>query len=239
MAAKLGPAVWRLLFSLVSIVGLALIFYGYGQARSAPIILYVSPLWLRDTVVMLMAFVFPLVFAAYFPGLIKTIFKHPMLVAVKLWAFMHLLVNGSLADVLLFGSVLAWAVADRISLKRRPVRTDPHRAARQMERCDRSHARLRRLHRARRGRASVAHGHADRVRALDEQPRGRSARRLRELLLDPRRPCRPRRQLVEAEQPDAEGLDSRRARRTAAARRRRSAGRPGEACADWMSASSV
>jgi uncharacterized membrane protein len=122
MAAKLGPAVWRLLFSLVSILGLALIFYGYGQARSAPIILYVPPLWLRDTMVMLMPFVFPLVFAAYFPGLIKTIFKHPMLVAVKLWAFMHLLVNGSLADVLLFGSVLAWAVADRISLKRRPVR---------------------------------------------------------------------------------------------------------------------
>ena len=76
----------------------------------------------RDTVLMLMPFVFPLLFAAYFPGLIKTILKHPMLVAVKLWAFMHLLVNGSLADVLLFGSVLAWAVADRISLKRRPVR---------------------------------------------------------------------------------------------------------------------
>jgi uncharacterized membrane protein len=75
--------------------------------------------------IMLMVFVFPLVFAAYFPGLIKLALKHPMLVAVKLWATLHLLVNGSLADVVLFGSVLAWAVLDRISLKRRPPRPTP------------------------------------------------------------------------------------------------------------------
>src|SRR4029450_4009493 len=89
------------------------------------VILYVPPLWIRDTMVMLMVFVFPILFAAYFPGLIRTALKHPMLVAVKLWATLHLLVNGSLADVVLFGSVLAWAVADRISLKRRPVRPTP------------------------------------------------------------------------------------------------------------------
>jgi uncharacterized membrane protein len=122
MVTRLGAGSWRALYSVISIVGLALIVYGYGLARTEPVILYVPPLWLRDTMVMLMVFVFPLLFAAYFPGLIRAVLKHPMLVAVKLWAVLHLLVNGSLADVVLFGAVLAWAVADRISLKRRPVR---------------------------------------------------------------------------------------------------------------------
>lgn len=122
MVARLGAGPWRGLYSLVALAGLALIFYGYGRAREAPVILYVPPVWLRDTAVMLMVFVLPLVFAAYFPGLIRAVLKHPMLVAVKLWATLHLLANGSLADVVLFGSVLAWAVADRISLKRRPAR---------------------------------------------------------------------------------------------------------------------
>jgi uncharacterized membrane protein len=71
--------------------------------------------------------VFPLLLAAYLPGRIKTAMKHPMLVAVKCWAFAHLLANGLLADVLLFGGFLAWAVIERISLKRRPqaIRTAP------------------------------------------------------------------------------------------------------------------
>jgi uncharacterized membrane protein len=123
--ARIGRHAWRALFAIVSVAGLALIAYGYGKAREHPIVLYVPPLWLRDTMIMLMVFVFPLVFAAYFPGLIKLALKHPMLVAVKLWATLHLLVNGSLADVVLFGSVLAWAVLDRISLKRRPPRPTP------------------------------------------------------------------------------------------------------------------
>ncbi len=66
--------------------------------------------------------VFPLLFATYLPGRIRTAVKHPMLVATKTWALAHLLANGMLADVLLFGGFLAWAVADRISLKRRVVR---------------------------------------------------------------------------------------------------------------------
>ena len=122
MVARHGAAIWRGLYALASIIGLVLIFYGYGQARSMPVILYAPPLWVRDTMIMFMPFVFPLVFAAYFPGLISMIVKHPMLTGVKLWATLHLTVNGSLADVLLFGSVLAWAVVDRISLKRRPAR---------------------------------------------------------------------------------------------------------------------
>jgi uncharacterized membrane protein len=128
LVERLGAAAWRGVFSIVSLAGLALIAYGFGRARQAPVILYASPAWVRDTMVMLMPIVFPIAFAAYFPGLISAALKHPLLVAVKLWATLHLLVNGSLVDVLLFGSVLAWAVADRISLKRRPprpIRTAP------------------------------------------------------------------------------------------------------------------
>ena len=125
MVERLGPGVWRAGFAVVAIAGLALTAYGFGRARQAPVILYVSPAWVRDTMVMFMAFVFPIAFAAYFPGLISALLKHPLLVAVKLWATLHLVVNGSLADVVLFGSVLAWAVVDRISLGRRPARPIP------------------------------------------------------------------------------------------------------------------
>ena len=68
--------------------------------------------------------VFPLLFAAYLPGRLQRAARHPMLLAVKLWATAHLLSNGTLADVLLFGAFLVWAVADRISVKHRAV---PHR----------------------------------------------------------------------------------------------------------------
>jgi uncharacterized membrane protein len=128
MVERLGAGAWRALHSLISVVGLALIVYGFGRSREAPIILYVAPIGVRDTMIMVMPFVFPIAFAAYLPGLISTVLKHPLLVAVKLWATLHLLVNGSVADIVLFGSVLAWAVVDRISLKRRPprpIRTAP------------------------------------------------------------------------------------------------------------------
>ena len=84
--------------------------------------------WMQHVAFLLMLPVFPLTLAAYLPGRIKTAMKHPMLAAVKLWALAHLLSNGMLADVLLFGSFLAWAVWDRISLKRRlqqPISTAP------------------------------------------------------------------------------------------------------------------
>lgn len=120
MVERLGKMVWRGLHGLVALAGLALIVYGYGLARQAPVIVYVPPLWTRDITVPLMVLVFPLLFAAYLSGHIKRVMKHPMLVAVKLWATLHLLVNGSAADLLLFGSLLAWAVVLRISLKRHP-----------------------------------------------------------------------------------------------------------------------
>ena len=119
---RVGAGAWRAAFALVSLAGLAVIAYGFGRARENPVVLYVAPVWVRDTMIMVMPFVFPVAFAAYLPGLISTVLKHPLLVAVKLWATLHLLVNGGLHDVVLFGSILAWAVAVRISLKRRPAR---------------------------------------------------------------------------------------------------------------------
>ncbi len=113
---------WKGVYALVSLVGFVLLVYGYGLARQSPLVLYTPPAGMRHLVMLLMLPVFPLLLAAYLPGRIKTLTKHPMLLATKLWALSHLLVNGTLADVLLFGGFLAWAVAERISLKRRVAR---------------------------------------------------------------------------------------------------------------------
>lgn len=99
--------------------------WGYGLARQEPLVLYQPAPWMRNATAILMLPVFPLLFAAYMPGRIKTKLKHPMLVAVKLWAVAHLLSNGTLADVVLFGAFLAWAVVDRISFKHREQRPIP------------------------------------------------------------------------------------------------------------------
>lgn len=116
---RLGLWPWKGVYSLVAIAGFALIVIGYGQARMQPVWLYQPPAGLRHLSMLLMLPVFPLLLAAYLPGRIQRAAKHPMLVATKLWALAHLLVNGGLHDVLLFGGFLAWAVADRISVKRR------------------------------------------------------------------------------------------------------------------------
>jgi uncharacterized membrane protein len=116
---RLGERAWKGLYALASLAGFVLICYGFGLARQAPVILYSPPAWLRHVALIVMLPVFPLALAAYLPGRIKTAAKHPLLAAVKFWAFAHLLANGMLADVLLFGGFLSWAVLDRISLKRR------------------------------------------------------------------------------------------------------------------------
>jgi uncharacterized membrane protein len=129
MIARLGAQKWKGLYSIVAVVGLVLLIYGYGEARQRPVLLYAPPLWTRHATALLMLPVFSMLIATYFPGRIQTALKHPMLAAVKLWAFAHLLSNGMLADVLLFGGFLVWAVADRISLKRRPPQKIPQAAA--------------------------------------------------------------------------------------------------------------
>ena len=123
--ARLGEGPWKGIYSVVSAIGFALLIYGYGAARQNPVVLYTPPTALRHLALLLMLPVFPLLVAAYVPGRIKAMAKHPMLLATKFWALAHLLANGTLADVLLFGGFLAWAVADRISVKRRPARPIP------------------------------------------------------------------------------------------------------------------
>lgn len=125
MVAKVGELPWKGLYTLLSIAGLILIILGYGIAQDNAIVLYSPPAWLRHVAMLLLVPVFPLLLAAYLPGRIKSATKHPMLAATKFWALAHLLANGMSADVLLFGSFLAWAVVDRISMKRRTQRTLP------------------------------------------------------------------------------------------------------------------
>ena len=123
LIARLGYGPYRGLFSLVSIIGLALIAYGFARYRAAgPIAVWYPPQWTRHIVEALMWPASIAVAAAYIPGNIKRVLKHPMLVGVKTWAFAHLCANGDLGGMLIFGAVLAWAVYDRITLKRR---TDP------------------------------------------------------------------------------------------------------------------
>ena len=119
----IGEWPYKGLFSVVSIVGVALIVWGFARYRATGWIdVWYPPAWTRHVTVALMWPAIICVTAAYFPGDIKRRLKHPMLVGVKLWAFAHLLTNGDLGSIVLFGSILAWAVYDRISLKHR---TDP------------------------------------------------------------------------------------------------------------------
>jgi uncharacterized membrane protein len=120
VVARIGEWPYRGLFSLVSIVGIVLIGYGFAAYRAAgPIMVWYPPGWTRHIVVALMWPASIMIAAAYIPGNIKRVLKHPMLVGVKTWAFAHLCANGDLGGIILFGSVLAWAVYDRITLKRR------------------------------------------------------------------------------------------------------------------------
>jgi uncharacterized membrane protein len=120
VVARIGDWPYRGLFSLVSIIGIVLIGYGFAAYRAAgPIMVWYPPGWTRHIVVALMWPASIMIAAAYIPGDIKRALKHPMLVGVKTWAFAHLCANGDLGGIILFGSVLAWAVYDRITLKRR------------------------------------------------------------------------------------------------------------------------
>lgn len=118
--AHYGMAKWKLAYSLVSIVGLVLIVWGYGQARLDPFVLWVPPIWTRHLAALLTLPVFILIAAAYIPGtVIKARIGHPMVAGVKLWALSHLVANGNLADVILFGSFLVWSIASFATSRRR------------------------------------------------------------------------------------------------------------------------
>ncbi|MCC5793773.1 MAG: NnrU family protein [Chromatiales bacterium] len=123
MLLRLGELGWKIAYSLVSLAGLVLIAWGYGEARSAPVPLWAPPVWTRHLAVLLMAPAFILLVAAYLPGTrIRAATGHPMLLCVKIWALAHLLANGTLADLLLFGSFLVWAVPAYAIARRRDRR---------------------------------------------------------------------------------------------------------------------
>ena len=118
LIGKLGAGPYKGLYSLVSLAGFALIIIGWPKADTT--ILYTTPEVLRHLTYVLMLIAFILLAAAYLPaGRIAAMAKHPMLAGVKVWAFAHLLVNGDVRSVLLFGSFLAFAVIDRIAVKKR------------------------------------------------------------------------------------------------------------------------
>ena len=117
---RVGLSLYRTLFAIVSLVGLALIIWGYAQYRAHDLIqLWSPPAFMRHITIGLVLFAVIFVVAAFFPSRIKTKLKHPMLAGVKAWALAHLLSNGDLGSVLLFGTFLAWGVYARIAAKRR------------------------------------------------------------------------------------------------------------------------
>lgn len=118
--ARFGLVGYRVVFSIVSLAGLALIVWGYGAYRAHDWIeVWSPPAFMRHLTIGLMVFAVILTVAVVIPSHIKARAKHPMLAAVKIWAFGHLLSNGDLGSILLFGSFLGWAVYARIAAKRR------------------------------------------------------------------------------------------------------------------------
>lgn len=112
MLTRLGDGPWKGVYSLVSAVGLALIVWGYGLARQQPVVLWVPPVGMRHAAALLTLVAFVLLAATYVPrNGIRARLHHPMVLGVKVWALAHLLSNGTVADVLLFGGFLLWAVA--------------------------------------------------------------------------------------------------------------------------------
>lgn len=117
---KRGENAWKGVYSVISLVGFVLLIYGYGLTRLDPTYLWHPPVVTRHIASLLMLFSFVLLAAAYVPNnAIKARLGHPMTMAVKIWAFSHLIANGRLGDVVLFGTFLAWAVLTIISCKKR------------------------------------------------------------------------------------------------------------------------
>ncbi len=118
--ARLGEPRWKGLYSLVALAGLALLVWGWSLARQQPALLWTPPLAMKHVNSLFTLAAFVLLAAAYVPrNHFKARLHHPMVLAVKLWAFGHLLASGKLAGVLLFGAFLLWAVADFRAARRR------------------------------------------------------------------------------------------------------------------------
>jgi uncharacterized membrane protein len=122
VAERLGTRTWQGIYSVAALVGFYLLVTGYAAARASDAVLYAAPPAFRYIAALLMLPAFSLALASVIPGRIRTAAQHPLLLATMLWAAAHLLTNGSVADLLLFGTFLVWAVAVRISLEHRPAR---------------------------------------------------------------------------------------------------------------------
>ena len=122
---KMGEGPWKGLYSLFALAGLIAIIIGYRHARLEPTLVFVPPKGMAHLALLVMLPVFPLFISLYLPGRIQSMAKHPMLLATTLWALAHLLANGMLHDVVLFGAFLVWAVLDRVSVTRRNAPLPP------------------------------------------------------------------------------------------------------------------
>lgn len=120
MLQRLGEGGWKGFYSLASLLGFALIIWGFGLARQQPVLLWSPPVAMRHVASLLTLISFVLLAAAYVPGNgIKARLHHPMVLGVKTWALAHLLANGNVAHVLLFGAFLVWAALSFSAARRR------------------------------------------------------------------------------------------------------------------------
>ena len=121
---RLGAGLWKGLYSGLSLLGLGLIIWGFSLVRQQPIQIWSPPAGMRHLTALLNLIAFVLLVAAYVPGnIIKARLHHPMILAVKVWALAHLLANGNLGDIVLFGSFLVWATLDFSAARRRDFMT--------------------------------------------------------------------------------------------------------------------
>ena len=129
MVARMGAMPWKGLVSVVSLIGFVLMVMGYAAARQSPIVIWTPPFWLSHLVSLVMLAAFILLIAAYIPrNGIKARLGHPMVISVKIWALAHLLVNGTVADLLLFGALLVWGVMSFRAARQRDRREGAVRA---------------------------------------------------------------------------------------------------------------
>ena len=128
--AQRGEAVWKLGYSALSIAGFVLIVWGYGLARQSPMVLWPTPRGMNHLAALLTLLAFVLLVAAYMPrNAIKAKLRHPMILGVKVWALAHLFANNTLADLLLFGSFLIWAMLSFRAARQRDRQQQPVRLA--------------------------------------------------------------------------------------------------------------
>jgi len=118
--ARIGEKAWKGIYSLLSLLGFGLIIYGFGLARQDPVVVWNPPMFMRHITILLVAIAFVMLAASHVPrNGIKARLHHPMVLGVKTWAFAHLLANGKLHDIVLFGAFLVWAIVDFSSARKR------------------------------------------------------------------------------------------------------------------------